>query len=122
MIRVLVVDDSAEFLAAATAVILAADGFAPAGVARSGEEGAELARLSRPDLALVDLNMPGIDGNETAARLATESPDTVTVLMTAMPAPGRRSGGLFDKRRLSPAALAEIWSRVQTPRVTNPPA
>ena len=117
MIRVLVVDDSVPFLAAATEVIVAADGFELAGIAQSGEEGAELARISRADLALIDLNMPGLDGNETAARVATESPETVVVVMTAAPDSRRRSEGLFDKRRLSPAGLAEIWDRVQTPSV-----
>jgi two-component system, NarL family, response regulator DesR len=115
VIRVLVVDDSVSFLTAATEVVVASDGFELAGVAATGEEGVELARLRRPDLALVDLNMPGIDGNETAARLATESPETVIVLMTAMPHPTGWSNGLFDKRNLSPAALAEIWARAQTP-------
>ena len=115
MIRVLVVDDSVPFLAAATEVIVAADGFELAGVAQTGEEGAELARISRPDLALVDLNMPGLDGNETAARIATQSPETAIVVMTATPRPRGRSEGLLDKRRLSPAALGEIWDRARTP-------
>jgi DNA-binding NarL/FixJ family response regulator len=115
VIRVLVVDDSAPFLAAATEVIVAADGFDLAGVAQRGEEGVELARIGRPDLALVDLNMPGLDGNETAARMAAESPETVVVVMTATPDPNERSEGLFDKRRLSSAALAEIWARARTP-------
>ena len=83
MIRVLVVDDSVAFLAAATEVIVAADGFELAGVAQSGKEAVELARVSRPDLALIDLNMPGMDGEETAERLAAESPETATVVMTA---------------------------------------
>jgi DNA-binding NarL/FixJ family response regulator len=115
VIRVLVVDDSLPFLAAATEVIVAADGFDLAGVAQSGEEGVELARISRPDLALVDLNMPGLDGNETAARMATESPETVVVVMTATPDLNGRSERLFDKRRLSSTALAEIWARARTP-------
>ena len=113
MIRVLVVDDSMAFLAAATEVVLATDGFELAGVAQSGEEGVELARLSRPDLALIDLNMPGIDGDEAAARMATESPETATVLMTATPDFTGRSNGLFDKRDLSPATLREMWARTQ---------
>lgn len=117
MTRVLVVDDSVPFLAAATEVILAADDFELAGVAQSGEEGVELARISRPDLALVDLNMPGLDGNETAARMATASPETVIVVMTATLEPRKRLEGLFDKRRLSRAALAEIWDRARVPSV-----
>lgn len=116
MIRVLVVDDNVSFLAAATEVVVASDGFELEGVASSGEAGVELARLRRPDLALVDLNMPGIDGNETAARIATESPETVTVLMTATPDPTGRANGLFDKRNLSPAALAEIWAQAKPAR------
>jgi len=113
VIRVLVIDDSIAFLAAATEVVLAADGFELAGVAQSGEEGLELAGASRPDLALVDLNMSGIDGRETVARMATKYPETTTVLMTATPDPTGQSNGLFDKRELSPAALAEIWRRAQ---------
>jgi DNA-binding NarL/FixJ family response regulator len=115
VIRVLVVDDSVSFLAAVTEVVLAADGFELAGVAQTGEEGVELARISRPELALIDLHMPGIDGEETAERLATASPETAIVLMTATP--GRRTEGVFDKRGLSPAALAEIWERLRTPSV-----
>ena len=116
MIRVLVVDDSVSFLAAATEVVVASDGFELEGVATTGEEGVELARLRRPDLALIDLNMPGIDGRETAARMETESPETVIVLMTATPDPTRRSEGLFDKRNLSPAALAEMWAAARPAR------
>jgi two-component system nitrate/nitrite response regulator NarL len=115
VIRVLVIDDSVAFLTAATEVVVAAEGFDLAGVAQSGEEGVEFARLSRPDLALIDLNMPGIDGRETAAQIATESPETVTFLMTATLDSSGRSDDLFDKRRLSPAALAEIWQQAQAP-------
>lgn len=114
MIRVLVVDDSVSFLAAATEVVVASDGFELEGIAASGEEGVELARLRRPDLALIDVNMPAMDGNETAARMATESPGTVIVLMTATPDHPGRPNGVFDKRNLSPAALADIWARAQT--------
>ncbi len=114
MIRVLVVDDSVSFLAAATEVIVAADGFDLAGVAQSGADGLELARISRPDLALIDVNMPGLDGHETAARMAAESPETAVLLMTATPDPTGRSEAVFDKRRLSPATLTEIWDQAGT--------
>ena len=119
MIRVLVVDDSVPFLAAATEVIVATDGFELAGVAETGEEAVELARVSRPDLALIDLNMPGIDGDETAARVANASPGIVTVVMTATPDPTGRSNGRFDKRGLSSASRVEIWARAQTSSATQ---
>ena len=107
-------DDSGPFLAAATDVVLASEGFDLEGVAAGGEEGVELARLRRPDLALVDLNMPGIDGRDTAARIAQASPETAIVLMTAEPDLLTAPNGLLDKRRLSPATLAEIWERART--------
>ena len=112
MIRVLVVDDSVSFLAAATEVVVAAEGFELDGVAQTGKEAVELARISRPDLALIDLNMPGLDGHETAARMATKSPETVIVLMTADPR--GRLDGLFDKGKLSRSTLAAIWNRTRT--------
>jgi DNA-binding NarL/FixJ family response regulator len=117
VIHVLVIDDSIAFLTAATEVVLAAEGFELAGIAQTGEEGVELAGLRRPELALIDLNMRGIDGYETAKRMASESPATATVLMTATPDPTGRSSGVFDKRGLSPAALREIWERAQTPSI-----
>lgn len=113
MIRTLVVDDNLSFLTAATEVVLAADGFELAGVAQSGEEAVELARIRRPDFALIDFNMPGMNGAETAERLAAESPETATVVMTATPDASGRTEGLFDKRDLSPAALADLWDRVR---------
>lgn len=115
MIRVLVVDDSAAFLAAATEVILASEAFELEGIAATGEEGLELARLRRPDLALIDLHMPGIDGQETAARMAVESPETVPLLMTATPTTMKPSDELLDKRKLSATTLAQIWEQARTP-------
>jgi DNA-binding NarL/FixJ family response regulator len=117
VIHVLVIDDSIAFLTAATEVVVAADGFELAGIAQTGGEGLELARLRRPELALIDLNMPGIDGYETAKRMAIESPETAIVLMTATPDLTGQLNGVFDKRGLSPAALREIWERAQMPSV-----
>lgn len=113
MIRVLVVDDSAPFLAAAAEVIAASEGFVLEALAQGGEEAVELAAACRPDLALIDVNMPGIDGPETADRIAAASPETAVVLMTATPAAVTPSDAL-DKRALSPDTLAEIWNGVAT--------
>jgi hypothetical protein len=46
--------------------------------------------------------------------MATESPATVIVLMTAARGHTGRPNGVFDKRNLSPAALADVWARAQT--------
>ena len=115
MIRVLVADDSAPYLAAAAEVIAASEGFELDALAQSGEEAVELAAARRPDLALIDVNMPGIDGPETADRIAAASPETAVVLMTATPNAVTPSEAL-DKRDLSSGTLAEIWDRLATSR------
>jgi DNA-binding NarL/FixJ family response regulator len=115
VIRVLVADDSPEFLAAATEVVAATDGFELAGAAHSGEEAVELATARRPDLALIDVNMPGIGGVEAAARIAVASPATEIALMTATP-DAATPPDAFDKRRLSPTALTGLWEELATPR------
>lgn len=113
MIRVLVADDSPSFLAAATDVVAATEGFELAAAAQSGEEAVDLATTHRPDLALIDVNMPGIGGSEAADRIAAASPATAVVLMTATPHSATPPEAI-DKRRLSPATLAEIWEDLAT--------
>jgi DNA-binding NarL/FixJ family response regulator len=111
MIRVLVADDSTTFLAAVAEVIGAADGFELDAVAQNGEEAVELAVARRPDLALIDVHMPGIGGRHAANLIATVSPETTVVLMTATPDPATPPEAI-DKRDLSPATLATIRERL----------
>src|SRR3984893_10921866 len=61
MVRVLLVDDQPPFRLAARAVVEATDGFEVVGEAENGEASVELARGLRPDLVLMDVNLPGID-------------------------------------------------------------
>ena len=67
--RVLLVDDHAGFRASASA-FLAVEGLPVVGTAASGEEAMAAVEACRPDLVLVDLFLPGIDGVEVAERLA----------------------------------------------------
>jgi DNA-binding NarL/FixJ family response regulator len=65
---VLIVDDHPSFLAAAR-LLLETEGFDVVGVATDGESGiAETLRLA-PDVVLLDIGLPDIDGFEVAARL-----------------------------------------------------
>ena len=69
---VLIVDDHADFRASARA-LLEAEGFDVVGEAASGEEAiAEAGRL-RPEVILLDIQLPGDDGFAVARRLAAES-------------------------------------------------
>jgi DNA-binding NtrC family response regulator len=51
--------------------------------AKDGDEGAHLARDKKPDVAFVDLKMPGISGTQLIEILSRDSPETVTVMITA---------------------------------------
>ena len=110
MIRVLVVDDNAAFLKAARDVVETAPEFELVAYAGSGEEAIQQVVDNSPDLVLIDLRMPGIDGREAAARIKELRPHTSVVLMTADSGHAARNGfAVIDKRTLTPAALAAVW-------------
>ena len=67
--RVLLVDDNSDFRSAARQ-LLERHGFAVVGEADTGTGGVERAQELRPDLVLVDLQLPDIDGFEVAERLS----------------------------------------------------
>jgi CheY-like chemotaxis protein len=94
--RVLVVDDT-DHVRAMLAEMLELDGFDVIGRARDGDEALALAVADRPDVAVVDLRMPGIDGLETTRRLRATVQDLPVVLYTAyldaqVEAAARRAG------------------------------
>jgi DNA-binding NarL/FixJ family response regulator len=68
-VRVLTVDDQEPFRRAMSAVVGETDGFVVVGSASSGEEALALAADLRPDLVLMDVHLPGIDGIEATRRL-----------------------------------------------------
>ena len=68
-VRVLIVDDQSPFRQAERVVVELADGFEVAGEAESGEVSIDLNRRLRPDLVLMDVHLPGIDGLEAARRI-----------------------------------------------------
>jgi DNA-binding response OmpR family regulator len=78
--RALVVDDE-EPLARLVADYLTRDGFA-ADVALDGERALELARTQQPDVVILDLMLPGIDGVEVCRRLRTFT-DAYVIMLTA---------------------------------------
>ena len=75
---IVIVDDDPSFLTAAR-MLLELEGFTVVGEALTGREGVEAATTLRPDLVLVDVHLPDIDGFEVVARLgrAAEPPPVV---------------------------------------------
>jgi diguanylate cyclase (GGDEF)-like protein len=71
--KILIVDDSATILSALATMVRAMK-FEPI-TAESGEKAVELFGAEHPDLVLLDVNMPGIDGYETARRIRAAQPD-----------------------------------------------
>jgi len=68
-VRVLIVDDQRSFRRAARSVVELTPGFAVVGEAGSGEAALDAARTLQPDLVLMDVHLPGIDGLEASRRM-----------------------------------------------------
>jgi DNA-binding NarL/FixJ family response regulator len=117
VVRVLVVDDQAPFRRAMASVVEETDGFQVVGQAVSGEESVELAAALHPDLVLMDVNLPGIDGLEATRRLrASDYPPKVLLLSTYDEEAGvdfvAESGaiGYVTKSSFGPDRLEAVWS------------
>ena len=83
MIRVLVADDHPIVRSGIVALLESADDIEVVGTASTGLEAVELALELGPDIVLMDLRMPGIEGDEATARiLAGRSEIRVVVLTT----------------------------------------
>src|SRR5438132_8608076 len=81
-IRLLIVDDH-PLTRDALASLLAQHGFDVAGQASDGTEAIELAAELEPDVILLDLSMPGLDGLDALPRLREAAPECEVVVLTA---------------------------------------
>jgi CheY-like chemotaxis protein len=118
-VTVLTVDDQDVFRRALHDLIAAMPGFEHVGEAACGAEAIERAGELRPDLVLVDVRMPGMDGIETARRLTQvqEPPVVVLVSLDAISDSPDSCGASahIRKQQLSTASLRAVWSAHAAP-------
>jgi DNA-binding NarL/FixJ family response regulator len=114
---VVTVDDQEVFRSVAREVVEATAGFVPAGEAASGEEALRLVEEVKPQLVLVDVRMPGMNGVETARRLSAAHLDLVIVLISLedrsnVPSNIEESGAVafMRKQDFGPAKLRQLWA------------
>ncbi len=89
-IRTIVVDDSPNALRAVCSMVERQRNLNLVGAAATGREALELARGLSPELVLLDLEMPIMDGLEATSRLRREYPATRVVIVTIHDTPELR--------------------------------
>lgn len=118
-VRVLIVDDQLPFREAARMVVEMTDGFEVAGEAVNGEEAVEMVVALRPDLVLMDVQMPGIDGVEATRRIMLLAGAPHVLVMSThesesyeSPALAAGAIGFLPKSMFGMDELEATWKRV----------
>jgi DNA-binding NarL/FixJ family response regulator len=114
---VVVVDDQAPFRQAAKAVLRRLSCFDFAGEASSGREAIELVDALRPELVLMDINMPEMGGIEATRRILSAHPEVVVFLCSTydvedLPpgAAGSGASAYVNKERFGAEMLRRLWA------------
>ena len=81
-VRVLIVDDQEPFRLAARMVVEATEGFEVVGEAETGEDSVTMAHDLHPDLVLMDVNLPGINGLDATRQILSDSGTVVVLLLS----------------------------------------
>ena len=122
-VRVLLVDDQPGVRQAAAALVEHTAGFELVGQSGDGESALRLADRLNPDMVLLDVRMPGMDGFDTARRLDSAGTRRVVVLVTgtdvrelAPLARSSRVAALVHKHWLNSRLLRGLWIVHRPPR------
>jgi DNA-binding NarL/FixJ family response regulator len=115
-VAVLTVDDQRVFREAAHDVIESTDGFTSVGEVGSAHEALTMIEEERPELILVDVRMPGVDGIELTKLIKRAHPELVVALISLedpenLPAELSTSGAeaFVCKQDFGPRALQGLW-------------
>lgn len=126
-IRLLLADDQALVRGALSALLGLEPDLDVVGEAGTGEEAVAVARAERPDVVLMDVEMPGMDGIEACAAVRSASPQTRVLIVTTFGRPGylrralRAGASGFVVKDTPAAQLADAVRRVHRGlRVVDP--
>ncbi len=120
-VRVLVVDDQEPFRRAMAAVVSETDGFVVVAASATGEDSLHAVARLRPDLVLMDVNLPGIDGIEASRRIMLDADAPVVVLLSTSDAnefdlTGCGAATYLAKATFGPSELASTWAMAKPAR------
>ena len=121
-VKVLIVDDQEPFRAVARAVVELTDGFEVVGEVESGEASVEAVDELEPDLVLMDVNLPGINGLEATRQIVAGTANgkhrPVIVLVLSTYEAGEYDGqateagaaAFIPKSEFGPDRLLDAWT------------
>jgi DNA-binding NarL/FixJ family response regulator len=117
MIRVLVADDQATVRDGLVTLLGLAEGIEVVGAAADGEEAVLLAGQVHPDVVLMDLRMPRLDGAEATARIVAATPEIAVLVLTTYADDASLAGALRAGARgylTKDAGRAELAAAVRS--------
>ena len=128
-VRVLIVDDQAPFRAAARGVVELLENFEVVGEAETGESSIEAVATLHPDLVLMDVNLPDIDGFEATRRILEEGGNGFFVIALSTyekeryEGPALQSGAVayIPKSEFGPEQLVAAWNMARETTHFSPP-
>lgn len=117
-IRVLIVDDQLPFRRAATAVVESTESFRVIGAVDTAEASLAAVPALAPDLVLMDVNLPGMDGVQASRLLRDRHPGVVVILLSSYDeaefidrTPDCGAAAYISKATFGPERLEAVWAR-----------
>jgi DNA-binding NarL/FixJ family response regulator len=113
-VRVLIADDEPPFVEMVEALLAGEEEIEVVALARDGQEAVDLARTSEPDVIVMDISMPIIDGIEATRQIHRENPDARILILT-----GSSTSADIDRSQTAGVSLFLTKDRVASHLVAS---